>query len=203
MSTKPCPWCNEEIPAVSRVCRHCGTPVVQRCAACLEEIAVRAGRCPKCGADLALAGPEKEPPPPRPEAAASGPEARVLGEERGLFVTLVLSVLTCGIYQMVVLYSMGCELNAHHGRGRLRPGLDLLLTFLTCGFWSIYVMYRYPATLREITEDEGGPRVDIVLPCLLFMVGTYLVPPLYFVGPLLLQDELNAHWKRHREGVAA
>ena len=189
MTTKPCPFCRAEIPELSRVCRDCGTPVFQKCAFCSREIVAGATRCPLCKTDLV--------PPPLNSPAASRPE-RPLGEERGIVVTFLLSFITCGIYQVVTVYQMGNEINRHAGKEELRPGLDLALTFLTCGLWGVYTMYQYPTIFKELTAKEGKP-VDVVLPCILLMAGTYVCPALYFVAPLILQDELNKHWKLHRE----
>ena len=63
-------------------------------------------------------------------------------------------------------------------------------------------MYKYPTILKELTAEEGKP-VDVVMPCLMLMAGSYVCPILFFVAPLLLQDELNKHWKLHLEGPAS
>ena len=121
-----------------------------------------------------------------------------------LVVSFLLSFITCGIYQAISVYQMGHEINRHIGKEELRPGVDLALTLVTCGLWGIYTMYKYPTLLRELTEEEGGTPVDVVLPCVLLMAGTFCVlPALYFVAPLILQDELNKHWRLHREAPAS
>jgi hypothetical protein len=182
---RKCPFCLQEIPEAAKVCKHCSKTVVKRCSACNEEIVATAIRCRYCRADLSA-------PRPTPVKATVLRDEAPCGERREIVMTLLLLVLTCGLYGFVLLYKMGDEINRHSGRNELNPGMDLLLTFLTCGFWSWYVMYRYPKALQDLIMEEGGPTTDLVLPCLLFAIfGMGLV------SFLVLQGELNKHWALH------
>ncbi len=188
---KKCPFCMEEIPEDAKVCKFCSSAVVKKCPFCAEDLVATARLCRFCKSDLAGGA--------APSAPASGPRlnSAPLGEERGVVATILLSILTCGIYGLVVMYKIGEELNAHQGRGQLRPGLDLLLTFLTCGLWGLWLMYKYPSVLQEITVEEQLPGPELTVPCLILSIFG-----LQIVALAILQSELNKHWETHRRAGA-
>ncbi|HEX7900253.1 MAG TPA: DUF4234 domain-containing protein [Planctomycetota bacterium] len=179
---KKCPFCAEDIPEESKVCKFCSSTVVRKCPFCAEEIVANATSCRFCRSAIPAAGAPASSPVP------SGP----LGAERGVVMSIVLTFLTCGIYGWVWLYKIGDELNSHQGMGRLKPGVDILLILVTCGLWGIYVMYKYPRALQEITQDEKAPVVDLTVPCLILTIFG-----LQIVSLAILQSELNKHWEAH------
>ncbi|HYF00443.1 MAG TPA: DUF4234 domain-containing protein [Planctomycetota bacterium] len=181
---KPCPMCAEAVPADAKVCPWCKSVLERRCPACAETIPADATVCRFCRS--AVAAGEV---PVRPRAAVAGPT----GEERDVLTLVLLTLVTCGIYGLVVSYRIGEELNAHRGRADLRPGLDIVLSIVSCGLWGIYVMYCYPRALEDVVRDEGGTPPQIMLPCLLLSIFG-----LHIVALAIFQHELNAHWKTHR-----
>jgi len=184
---KKCPYCAEEIPAESKVCKFCSSTVVRKCPYCAEEIVATATTCRFCRSEIPAAAVASSTPSPPP--APAGP----LGEERGVVLSILLTFLTCGIYGWVLLYKIGDELNTHQGKGQLKPGVDILLILVTCGLWGIYVMYKYPRVLQEITQDEKVPVVDLTVPCLILTICGLQIAAL-----AILQSELNKHWEAHR-----
>ena len=182
---KKCPFCAEQIPQESRVCKHCHSALSRKCPFCAEEIGAAEKACPLCKSDLSSPSGGEAAPRRRPH----GP----LGEERGIAVMVLLTLLTCGIWGIYIQYKIGEELNRHEGKGRINPGLDLLLSFLTCGLWFIYVMYKYPQALHDITVEEEMPPVDVMVACLLLTIFGF-----GFVSLAILQNELNKHWEAHR-----
>jgi len=187
MST--CPFCSQPAVEGAMVCKNCGKALVRRCPYCAEDVAVLAIKCRHCGSDIGTPG--RGAPLPVPAGAAP------VGTERNLVVTLLLCFITCGIWGLVALYDIGTDLNAHRRRADLSPGLDILLGLLTCGIWFIFVLYRYAQVLKEITEEEGGPVQDVTTICLVLQLCKYIGCP-GIVSVLVLQNELNIHWKRHR-----
>lgn len=185
MDVKACPCCAEKIAATSKVCRYCSSTLVRRCPSCAREAGVLDLRCPACGSALEAAE-EVEAPDVLP---ASGPR----GEERSVALGLVLNLVTLGIFGWFHLYRIGVELEAHDGRGRIRPGLDFFLNLVTLGLWGIWVMLKYPRVLQELALDENLPPSDLGLPC---MILTFF--GLRFAALALLQRDLNRHWSAHR-----
>lgn len=191
---KKCPYCMEEIPEESKVCKFCNSAVVKKCPFCAEEINALAKKCRFCNSDLASPTGEAKPKRSRAQMRAD----TTLGEERGIAVTLLLILLTCGIWGLVVQYKIGDEISRHQGKGQINAGMDLLLVFLTCGLWGIYLMYKYPKVLQEITIEEEMPVVDLAVPCILLTIFGF-----HLVALLILQNELNKHWDAHRTLRAA
>lgn len=185
-----CPYCAHPHDANARVCSSCGRALVQRCLACAEDIPVLSRDCPLCKASQTL--PALAPP------ASPAPPIVVVGEERNLVFMLILWFLTCGIWGLVAFYQVGSDINAHRRRSDLNPGLDILLGILTCGAWFIYAVYCYSQALKEMSQEEGGPVQDVTA------VSTVLESVKYFSGitgiisVMILQSELNSHWRRHR-----
>jgi hypothetical protein len=177
---KACPFCAEQIPQEARVCKFCHTALLRKCPFCAEEIGAVEKSCPLCKSDLAA-------PVSRPKSQAP------LGEERGIALTVILILLTCGIWGFYLQYKLGEELNRHEGKNRINPGVDLLLSIVTCGLWGIYLMYKYPQTLHDLTVEEGMPPVDLALPCMLLMIFGFGI-----VSFAILQNEMNKHWEAHR-----
>ena len=180
---KKCPFCAEDIPEESKVCKFCSSTVVRKCPFCAEEVVANATSCRFCRSEIPAAATSTAPPAP------TGP----LGDERGVVISIVLTLLTCGIYGWVLLYKIGDELNTHQGKGQLKPGVDILLILVTCGLWGIYVMYKYPKVLQEITADEKVTVVDLTVPCIILTIFG-----LQIVALAILQGELNKHWEAHR-----
>lgn len=177
---RKCPYCLQENTEEAKLCKHCGKDMLRACPSCSAQIVATAKVCRFCSARLDTA--------PAPDPLRDLP----CGDRREILLLVVLSVITCGFYLLVLQYRIGREINAHLGKNRINPGLDVLLTFLTCGFWVFYMMYRYPTQLEEMLREEGEAPPDLVLPCLFF---TFM--GLHVVSLLILQGELNRHWEKH------
>lgn len=192
---KKCPFCAEEIPEDSKVCKFCSSTVVRKCPFCAEEIVANAKACRFCGGEIPASA-------PAPSAAAAATARGPIGEERGVAVAILLTVLTCGIYGLVWLYKMGDELNSHQGKGRISAGVDVLLCLVTCGLWFIYLMYKYPSVLHDISVEEGGPVVDVTVICLVLALLGGFIPFGGLIAVAILQGEINKHWEAHRASGA-
>jgi hypothetical protein len=164
-----CLYCAEDIPVLAKICKFCNSPV-----------------------SPPQARPLTPPPPPGP-VPTGGP----VGSDRSLLATFLLMFITCGLWRLFVQHSIGTELNTHGRRTDISPGIDILLTVLTCGLWCIYVDVHYAQVLREISAEEGGHVQDVSTLCLVLQIGSLFFPGLGLVSLLVLQNEVNNHWKRH------
>ena len=76
-----CPLCSANIPAGSKFCEQCGTPLPRSCAACGHANSLKAKFCSQCGAGLSTASKPVEAAPrpkPAPITAAVAAERRQL-----------------------------------------------------------------------------------------------------------------------------
>lgn len=180
---RKCPFCLVENPDEVKVCSNCQSTVVKKCPKCAAEIMATAKKCRYCAADLEVMS-------VAPAAIPSNDAP--CGERRELVMSIILTVVTCGIWSLVMQYRMAKEINAHRRNEELSPGRDLVLTFLTCGAWIIYVMCIYPQAIQDMLKAEGKSSSDLLLPSLLLTIFG-----LHPVAVLLLQEELNKHWESH------
>src|SRR5262245_7796424 len=74
-----CPLCSANIPAGSKFCEECGTPLSRACASCGHVNSLKAKFCSECGATLSTTSkPVEAVPRPRPAPAAMAAERRQL-----------------------------------------------------------------------------------------------------------------------------
>ena len=102
-------------------------------------------------------------------------------EDRSLLIYMLLSVVTCGIYGLIFMWSFTNDLNdvssAKDSDGWRSPNfiIVILLMIVTCGIYSWYWLYKVGNTIQR-SGDDYGVRVDesgttLILWCLLLGVG--------------------------------
>ena len=64
-------------------------------------------------------------------------------EKRSPVAVLLLSIVTCGIYQLYLIYKVSQEIRDFRGDNSISPGTELLLSIITCGLYEIYWFYKY------------------------------------------------------------
>jgi hypothetical protein len=112
-------------------------------------------------------------------------------KERNGVVVIVLSLVTCGVYYLIWLYSTTNELKEALADAELKPGVDVFLTILTCSLWSIYVQYRNAQKVHAglLSRDPNAKdQSDMVLA--MHLVGLF-VGATWLVSMYILQEELN------------
>ncbi|TCT14700.1 uncharacterized protein DUF4234 [Natranaerovirga pectinivora] len=63
-------------------------------------------------------------------------------QKRSIGVSILLTFLTCGIYNIFWIYGMADDLIRYNGESESSAGLEILLGFLTCGLYFYYWYYK-------------------------------------------------------------
>lgn len=123
------------------------------------------------------------------------------GTRRDPALTLVLILLTCGIYYLYFIYVVSQETQDFLEEPDISPGLEVLLSVLTFGLWNIYWDYRMGKRVAEMCVRVGLPSTDnAVLYLILDLVGAGGFASLGLLNPVLQQDSLNRIWKAAEAG---
>lgn len=186
-----CPFCKSATPYAEPACTSCGARMVKPCPYCDEEIQILARRCKLCDSDLVEGGDDSAP------AIRTLRGSGQIAEEQNIVMDVVLSVVTCGLYTAYVIYRMGRDLNYHAGRQEVQPELDAVLYIVTAYLYGIWVAYRYSTLLNSIERAESVPAGDtLVISVVMAVVG------MSWIGMLIIQDQMNRHWRLHMERPA-
>lgn len=106
--------------------------------------------------------------------------------KRDAVQTLLLGIITCGIYYLYLIYQYSLEIDEICNDHRNNPGLDLLLCICTCGLYTIYWFYKVARQIEILQEDLGMHKNSISIICPLltaFQLG--------FVAMPILVSEVN------------
>lgn len=108
-------------------------------------------------------------------------------KKRDIVLSIVLSIVTCGIYALYWLYCLAGEVNeVTDHREDMSAGMVLLLSIVTCGIFQIYWMYKTGSKLDETYMRMGRPGQNkAILFLLLSIFGMNLV------AFAIIQSEIN------------
>ncbi len=125
---------------------------------------------------------------------SSGSEGRI-PSKRDIAVSILLAIITCGIYDLVWDYRMGCEIRDHVRPQGLNIGLDIFFMIITCNIYYFFWIYKMGRILRE---QEAicfpGQAPGVAEPWLLLVAAIFGAT---IVSDAILQHDLNRHWDRH------
>ncbi len=105
--------------------------------------------------------------------------------QRSIVASIVLSIVTCGIYSIFWYYGIVndyCRVNGLEEKG----GMVIVLTILTCGIYGIYWTYK----MGELVETISGQN-DRILYLVLTLFGFSIV------NYAIWQDILNRTAERY------
>lgn len=166
-------------------CRNCGEPMNDNQAICLK-CGAETGKgnhfCPNCGGAL------------NPEQTIclncgvtiqqNAFNAQASGvKPRNIVVAIILSLVTCGIYDIYWFIVLTNEMNAVTGRTNdTSGGIAFLLSLVTCGIYTYFWAYKMGEKKDELTGTNSSSGV-------LFLVLALL--GLGVVDYILAQDAIN------------
>lgn len=109
-------------------------------------------------------------------------------KKRDIVLSIILSIVTCGIYGIIWYIGLVDDLNVAAGTPEDTSGVTVfLLTIITCGIYGIYWAYTAGSKVSAIREKTGDRREDNtgILYLVLNIFG------LAIVTYCLIQTELN------------
>lgn len=171
------------------------------CNKCRKEISETQKFCPYCGqmqysdvhgeeAPVTETGLEATEPQPQQAQPDFNLEMGPLKADRNFLLYIVLSIVTCGIYSLYMIYTMIRDINiACEGDGETTPGIVqyILLSLVTCGIYSFYYFYKMgnrlwanaPRYKMEFQETGTTILLWMIIGYLLCGIGTYVA--MYFM----------------------
>ena len=97
-------------------------------------------------------------------------------KKRDIGISILLTVVTCGIYGLFWIYNLIndiCDLKDVARTG----GRDIILSILTCGIYSWFVFYRMGADIDELRYRRGYNKGSNNIVYLIFAIlGLGIVP---------------------------
>lgn len=108
--------------------------------------------------------------------------------KRNIAVCIILSLITCGLYELYWIVTVNDEINYMSGRQGTGGGMVILLTIITCGLYGIYWMYQMGSAVEEVRARRGEmPGSSQIIYLLLSIFG------LGIVALALMQNEVNQY----------
>ena len=217
-----CSKCGKEIPENVAFCPVCGTPVKKKafCGKCGAEIAPGQSFCAACGAPTP--GSERAPATlmqtqqmqqyqanmdysqVNRQAPQYYGQAQKVKADRSVGTTILLTLVTFGIYGIVVYYQMSEEINTiaskYDGKKTMNYLLAVLLTPVTLGIFGLVWMHQFCERIgaelkrRGISYQFGAKTYWLwsVLGCLI-LVGPFIFWSKLITAMNLLGENYNTY----------
>ena len=100
--------------------------------------------------------------------------------------SVILTIITCGIYGLVWQYKQMKVLNSWLNRKEYSFGKWLLLGIITCGIYGVYNEYKMARSIVEIQEQNNLMVHNVATICLILtLIG------LSIVSMAIQQSEIN------------
>lgn len=99
-------------------------------------------------------------------------------KERDILIVILLSMVTCGIYPIILFFTYGEELQQEARRHNTEvqltdPVVAFLLGIVTCGIYYYYYVYKQSQVLEELGKFYGIQTLDPVVLLLLSIFISY------------------------------
>jgi len=104
---------------------------------------------------------------------------------RNIGLDLVLTLITCGLFNIYLQYRQCEALNVMLQEQRYSFGMWLLLTIVTCGIYHVYHEYKKTSDIMRIEGRDGG---EPILVAVLTLFGMSIV------ADAIQQTHINRHF---------
>lgn len=118
---------------------------------------------------------------------------------RSIPVDIILTLITCGIYNLYWNYKQMESCNELLGRNEFSWGTWFLLSLITCGIYHIYYQYKMGEALFLIEKSENVPVFDN-LP-MVSLLGTLF--GFSIVVDAIHQDQINKIYEAKNRAVVS
>ena len=106
--------------------------------------------------------------------------------KRNIAVCIILSIFTCGIYNIYWFICLNNDANTASRTYGTSGGMAFLLSIVTCGIYYLFWAYKQGEKIDAAKKDRGIPSSNSGLVYLLLSVFQ-----LSIVAEALMQNELN------------
>lgn len=108
-------------------------------------------------------------------------------KKRDLVTSIILSIVTCGIYAIIWFIGLTDDAKAASNDESMQSGgVAFLLSFITCGIYSIFWAYKMGKAINQARVNRGMPEDD--------KSTLYLILQIFGLGIVnyaLMQNDLN------------
>lgn len=182
-----CSQCGSPMNDDAKFCPACGAPAHQHePESPVEEAAIEPAAPAAGGSSSSSAAGSAS------SASSSAPRtpafATPVQADRNIVTTVLLTIITCGIYNYYFCYCLARDLNIMcAGDGEETPGLlmFILLSIITCGFYSYYWYYKIGNRLQANAPRYGLAFQENGTTVLLWQIVGAL---LCCIGPIIAQN---------------
>lgn len=102
---------------------------------------------------------------------------------RNIALAIVLSIVTCGIYELYWIVKLNDEINQlANDTAAASGGMVVVLSIITCGIYGLYWMYKMGVKCDQIKGREGNTGI---LYLILGILGVGII------SECLMQDTIN------------
>ncbi len=101
--------------------------------------------------------------------------------QRSIATSIILSIVTCGIYAYYWMYKMTQEITEYNNENA-NPGIELVFSLVTCGIYYIYWNYKMG---KRIAQAQSSSSDDSMLYLILSIFG------LGIVSLAIMQNHMN------------
>jgi hypothetical protein len=110
---------------------------------------------------------------------------------RSIVVSLLLTLITCGLYGLYWQYKQMATLNAWLRREEYAFWLWFFLSIITCGIFAIYYEYKMAKGINEVqANNEFFVSSDLAIICVLLAIFS-----LSIVSLAIQQNEINKFYR--------
>ena len=115
-------------------------------------------------------------------------------EKRGVFISVVFTFLTCGLFGIYWMVQFSNDLATYLGKEK-SGGKEILFTLITCGLYGIYWNYKKGKDMADAQEKAGIRVADNSLIYLVISILGFVSIPLW-----VMQSDLNKIIEKQANG---